>query len=66
MARKNKIVLTGNATTGIDKRGLEVKAYQDAEGNWYVERNNNGAVHPEPCKDEKEAAELFKQHCESE
>lgn len=65
MARKSakKIDLSGTVS-GIDKRGHEVRKYQDEAGTWYVERNNNGAVHPEQCKDEAEALALFNTYCE--
>jgi len=61
--KKNNPDLSGEVTS-LDKRGHEVRKYQDDNGNWFVERNNNGAIHPESCTDETAATTLFNEYCE--
>lgn len=61
-AREAKKVNQLEPGTAYDKRGHLVKMYQDGEL-WFVERNHNGAVHPEQCADESEAKKLFDHYC---
>ena len=48
--------------TGEDLRGHEVRMFQEG-GIWYVEKNNNGAIHPVACVNKKEANDLFEKEC---
>lgn len=66
MIAKNSPAENAGGDVATDTRGHEVKKYQDASGNWFVERNNNGCVHPEPCADEAAATALFTQYVEGE
>lgn len=61
-----KNATAGPSQTAMDKRGHEVRKYQDENGAWLVERNNNGSVHPEPCADEAAATALFTSYVEAE
>lgn len=65
MAKKKKTLNMAGVVSALDKRGHEVRKYQDENGAWLVERNNNGSVHPEPCADEAAATALFTSYVEA-